>query len=213
SYARIFNPQFKIDRSDALLPPIEGSNAELGVKGEWFAKRLNGSLAVFRTRQDNTAEFDIFTNGHSTYKPVHAQSTGFELDLAGRLAPGWEASAGYTQMTIKDRTTGGPARTYVPRKTLRAATSYRLRALPALKVGARMKWQDDIHRDQGAGIFSRQDAYALLDLMARYDFNKNVSATLNLDNVTDEKYITSLYWSQGYYGAPRSASLSLNWQY
>ncbi|HUG25699.1 TonB-dependent siderophore receptor, partial [Piscinibacter sp.] len=84
SYARIFNPQFKIDRSNALLPPIEGSNAELGVKGEWFAKRLTGSLAVFRTRQDNTAEFDIFTDGRSTYKGVHAQSTGFELDLAGR---------------------------------------------------------------------------------------------------------------------------------
>jgi len=212
SYASIFNPQFKIDRSNALLPPIEGSNAELGVKGEWFDKRLNGSLAVFRTRQDNAPEFDTFTT-HSTYKGVNAQSTGFELDLGGSLAPGWEASAGYTQMTIKDRTTGGPARTYVPRKTLRVATSYRLRAMPDLKVGARVKWQDDIHRDQGGGIVSRQDAYALLDLMVRYDFNKNFSATLNLDNVTDEKYITSLYWSQGYYGAPRSGSLSLSWQY
>jgi len=214
SYARIFNPQFKVDRSNALLPPIEGSNAELGIKGEWFAKRLTGSFAVFRTRQDNTAEYDTFIDGHSAYKGVNAESTGFELDLAGSLAPGWEGSAGYTQLSLKDRTTGAAARTYVPRKTLRLATSYRLSALPGLKVGAALKWQDDIHRDQGAGIDpSRQDAYALLDLMARYDFSKNFHATLNLDNVTDTKYITSLYWSQGYYGAPRNGSVSLNWQY
>ena len=213
SYAQIFNPQFKIDASNALLEPIEGSNTELGVKGEWFNKRLNGSFAVFHVIQDNTAEYDTFSDGKSRYKSVNAESQGIELDLAGRIAQGWEASAGYTQMSIKNRDTGAAARTYVPRKTLRLSTTYKLAALPALKLGASLKWQDDIERVQTATVTTRQDAYALLDLMARYDFTKNLSATVNLNNVTNERYVTSLYWSQGYYGAPRNGSVSLNWQY
>lgn len=214
SYAQIFNPQFKIAANDALLEPIEGSNAELGVKGEWLNKRLNGSFAVFHVIQDNTAEYDTFSGGKSRYKAVNAESQGIELDLAGRIAPGWEASAGYTQLSIKNRDTGAAARTYVPRKTLRASTSYRLASLPALKVGASVKWQSDIEklRSSGTGLNS-QEAYALLDLMARYDFTKNLSATVNLNNVTDEKYVSSLYWDQGYYAPRRNASVSLNWQY
>jgi outer membrane receptor for ferric coprogen and ferric-rhodotorulic acid len=49
--------------------------------------------------------------------------------------------------------------------------------------------------------------------MARYDFSPHLSATLNLDNMTDKKYLTSLYWTQAYYGTPRSGSVSLNWTY
>ena len=49
--------------------------------------------------------------------------------------------------------------------------------------------------------------------MARYDIDKQWSVSANLNNVTDEKYIASLYWDQAYYAAPRNASVSLNWKY
>jgi len=49
--------------------------------------------------------------------------------------------------------------------------------------------------------------------MAHYDFTPQFSATLNVYNVTDRKYINSLYWAQGYYGAPRNTSLSLNYKF
>jgi len=59
-----------------------------------------------------------------------------------------------------------------------------------------------------------QSAYALLKLTARYDFNDNLYASLNINNVTDKRYLTSLHWAdQGYYGAPRNASMSLTWKY
>jgi outer-membrane receptor for ferric coprogen and ferric-rhodotorulic acid len=86
-----------------------------------------------------------------------------------------------------------------------------------LKLGATLSWQSGIYRDDvtaaGTPVRTRQDAYALLDLMARYEFNKQWSATLNLENVTNQKYFTSLYWSQSYYGTPRSASVSLDWKF
>ncbi len=58
-----------------------------------------------------------------------------------------------------------------------------------------------------------QQGYALLNLMARYDISKQVSVTANLNNVTNKKYISSLYFSQGYYGAPVNGSVAINWKY
>jgi outer-membrane receptor for ferric coprogen and ferric-rhodotorulic acid len=65
----------------------------------------------------------------------------------------------------------------------------------------------------GNPIVIRQDAYALLGLMARYAFADNWDATLNLDNVTGEKYLPSLYWEQGFYGPPRNLSLSVSYRF
>lgn len=58
-----------------------------------------------------------------------------------------------------------------------------------------------------------QDSYTLVDLMAAYEFDKNTTLALNVDNVTDRKYLTSLMWDQSFYAAPRSASLTLSWKY
>ena len=43
--------------------------------------------------------------------------------------------------------------------------------------------------------------------MAHYDFTPQFSATLNVYNVTDRKYINSLYIAS-YYAAPRSYTAS-----
>ena len=59
-----------------------------------------------------------------------------------------------------------------------------------------------------------QSAYTLVNLMARYDISDKLFVAANLNNLTNEKYLTSRYWAdQGYYGAPRNATVSLNWKY
>ena len=52
-----------------------------------------------------------------------------------------------------------------------------------------------------------------MNLFAQYAITENLSASLNIANVTDEKYITSLYWEQGFYGAPRHGQLTVSWAY
>ncbi|MDD0840191.1 TonB-dependent siderophore receptor [Curvibacter sp. HBC61] len=220
SYAGIFNPQTQVGANLQPLAPVQGRNLEGGIKGEWLDKRLNASASVFRTQQKNTAEAtSTYVDSTLVYRGVDATSTGFELDVAGRIRPDWELSAGYTQMRIRNDNTGADARTYVPRQTLRLATSVQVPQVPGLKVGANLRWQGDIWRDQGVttasgqAIVTRQSAYALLGLMARYDINRQWSATLNINNLTDRKYLNSLYWAQGYYGAPRNVNVSLQWRY
>ena len=58
SYTSIFKPQAYRDRNNSFLPPLEGDNYELGVKGEFFNGALNASAAVFELKQDNLAEMD-----------------------------------------------------------------------------------------------------------------------------------------------------------
>lgn len=219
SHGEIFNPQTEVDSNYRLLGPVTGSNAEIGAKGEWFDGGLNASFAVFRAKQENLAEsagFDPET-GRTVYRGVDAESTGYEIDVSGRLAEHWQVAGGFTRVRIEDPD-GGDARTHVPRRLLRVSTTVDLPQVEGLKLGASLRWQSGIHRDQGLTttgnpIVIRQDAYALLGLMARYAFADHWDATLNLDNVTGEKYLPSLYWEQGFYGAPRNVSLSLSYRF
>ncbi|WP_373824191.1 hypothetical protein, partial [Achromobacter insuavis] len=65
----------------------------------------------------------------------------------------------------------------------------------------------------GQQLDSSQSSYALVDLMARYQFNRQWSATLNLNNVLDKKYYASTNVYSNYYGAPFSAMLGVNYRY
>jgi outer membrane receptor for ferric coprogen and ferric-rhodotorulic acid len=212
SRSAIFKPQSELDASLNRLAPATGHNLELGVKTELLDKHLNASAAVFKTRQDHLASQVDFVNGIAIHEGVDTIAKGFELELAGALTDRLKLNAGYTQLSLEDRD-GKDVRTYTPRRMLRVSTTYRLPAVDKLKVGAALNWRSATHRDEAGGIVVRQPAYALLNLMARYDFTDKLSATLNLNNVTDKRYLTSLYWSQGYYGAPRNGSVSVNWSY
>lgn len=215
NYAGIFNPQNKVGPDRQVLPPIEGRNTEIGLKGEWFGGQLNGSAALFQTRQDNTASNPAFdtTGGFTYYTPEDATSTGIELELAGTVSRGWELAAGYTHMRIKgaeDR----DARTHVPRRTLRLSTSYRVAALPALKLGAALRWQSDIRRtDDNTGVPIVQKAYAIGDLMASYDLTRDLTLGAHLRNVGNVKALTSLQWNQAYWNEPRNGNITLQWRY
>lgn len=212
SHTAIFLPQSEIGADLNRLKPAEGYNNELGVKAEWLDKRLNASFALFQARQNNLAQSTYFDEnlGITIYEGVDTRSQGFEFELAGEIASGVKINAGYTQLSIED-TDGNDTRTFSPRRMLRLASTWQV--LPQVKLGAKLNWRSETRRDLGNGITIHQPSYALLDLMARYDFDKQWSATLNLNNVTDEKYLTSLYWDQAFYGAPRNVSISVNWAY
>ncbi|TWI63545.1 outer membrane receptor for ferric coprogen and ferric-rhodotorulic acid [Pseudoduganella lurida] len=212
SYTEIFNPQSETDITGATLAPMEGRTREAGVKGEWFDGRLNAAAAVYKTKQLNTAEQAGMVGVKAYYRGVDAEAKGFEFDLGGELAKGLQASAGFSVLHLEDEQ-GNAARTYVPRRTLRFSATYQLPAVPKLRVGASATWQDDIYRNEADGAVIRQPSYAVLGLMARYEIDRQLSLAVNVNNLADKKYLTSLYWSQALYAAPRTASATLNWKY
>lgn len=211
SYTSIFKPQDYKDVSGQTLDPLDGDAYEAGVKAEFFGGALNASAAVFLIKQNNLGEVDPgrFTpDGGQAYRAVKgAESKGFELEVAGEVMAGWQVGGGYSHTTVKNAN-GQRMMTYVPQDTFKLFTTYRLPgALDHVTVGGNIKWEGDIHNGTGALRYDR-DGYAVVDLMTRYQITEKVAATLNLNNLFDEKYLSSIQ-TNGYYGQPRNVLLSL----
>ncbi|MBP2228742.1 outer membrane receptor for ferric coprogen and ferric-rhodotorulic acid [Azospirillum agricola] len=215
SYTSIFKPQDSKDAAGRTLDPLEGDAYEAGVKAEFLGGRLNASAAVFLIQQDNLAVVDSgrFTpDGGQAYKAAKgAKSKGFELELSGEVLEGWQVGGGYSRTTIKDAG-GQQLMTYVPKDSVKLFTTYRLPgAWDRLTVGGNVKWQGAIYNGTGRSRYD-QDGYAVVDLMARYRITETVSAAVNLNNLFDKKYLTSIQ-TNGYYGEPRNVlfTLKANW--
>ncbi len=209
SYTDIFNPQSEVDITHATLAPAHGKAYEAGVKSDWFDHRLFLTAAIFQSEQGNLAAYaGSFPDGKSYYDGVDTKVTGYELEASGALTDQWMISAGLTDLDID---ASGGARAYVPRKTFKATTTYLFPELRNLKLGAALRWQDEVSTLGAAPV--TQEAYALLDLNAGVDVTPQVRATLNIKNATDKTYLTSLMWDQSFYAAPRSVSLRLDYSF
>ncbi|WP_410481711.1 TonB-dependent siderophore receptor [Pseudomonas plecoglossicida] len=213
SYTTIFKPQSNKDVSGNYLEPLEGVNYELGIKSEFWDKRLTTAFSVFEVHQDNLAVADgsnLAPDGNQAYRAESGTKTrGFEMEAAGEILPDWQVSASYTYAVSKD-SEGDRLLTEVPRDTLKLFTSYRLQSLAQLKVGGGVRWQGtEYYKDAGPhGETFTQGAYSVVDLMAQYAFTPQTSVSLNLDNVFDKTYYTAI-GSRGWYGSPRSATATL----
>ena len=211
SFATIFNPQTQTDVNRRLIDPIEGDNIEAGVKGEWLGGRLNASVALFQARQKNTAEAAGFdpTIGQTLYRGVDATSRGIELEVSGQIAPGLQATGGFTAMRIRGND-DQPVHTFVPRNTGRLNIVWQPQVLPALKVGASSQYQSRMYLEPGVTATTgqpvriTQDGYATVDLMARYELTPRLSLGVNVRNVNDAKALSAINFDQGYFIAPRT---------
>ncbi len=211
SYTDIFNPQSEVDVTHATLAAAHGKAYEAGLKSDWFDHRLYLTAAVFKSEQSNLAEYaGSFPDGKSYYTGTDTKATGYELEASGALTDRWTLSAGWTDLKIEGPG-GAPARTYVPRKTFKATTTYTFPELRNLTLGAAVRWQDDVSVQDI--VLIEQKAYGLVDLTAAIDVTDKVRATLNVKNAADEEHLTSLKWNQSYYAAPRAVFLRLDYSF
>lgn len=105
-----------------------------------------------------------------------AKVEGIDLEASGQILPDWNIGASYTHFTTKDAS-GNPINTNHPRSLFKLYTTYRLPgALHRLTVGGGVDWQSRMYQAAASprgNVEVEQDSYALVSLMARFDFNKN----------------------------------------
>lgn len=215
SYTKIFNPQLELGRDQTRLAPVTGENTEVGLKSEWLNKRLLASLSVFQSEQSNLASNPVTSGVLTLYEGKNVRSRGLEVEVSGELTSRLNLSAGYTKLSLTDDE-GKATRLYTPRQIFRVSTVYRMPTIDKLRVGGGLNWRSSTGTTNPVTVVDevRQRAYALLNLMARYDFSDKLSLSLNIHNVTDKKYLSSLYYGgEGYYGPSRNATVALNWKY
>lgn len=217
SYTETFVPQKELDINAEQLAPVIGKSAEVGLKAQLLGDQVFVTLAYFDAKQDGLAVAlpDSLPSDTRYYAADGINSDGFEIELSGRLTDDLSASISFSNLSIDGDEL---VKDYTPENQLKMAATYQVPFIDGLTLGANYRWQDSISRVQvkdpagNALVTTKQGAYGLLDLMATYEITQNVGVTFNVNNSTDEKYIHSLYWAQGYYGAPRNYSLSVNWQ-
>lgn len=214
SYTDIFKPQDARDRSGAYLDPITGASYETGVKGEFLEKRLNASAALFRITQDNLAKTDpsgfVLPDGTTASVAVKGTTTkGFEVEFSGEAAEGWNIYGGFTRQISQDGD-GTRTSTTEPQSMLRLFTTYRLPGdWNRLTIGGGVNWQSGMYADIN-NVRVTQEAYAVVNLMARYEITDSVTAAMNINNLFDERYLDNIgFYNTGYYGAPLNAKFSV----
>ena len=217
SYTETFVPQKELDINAEQLAPVIGKSAEVGLKAQLLDEQVFVTLAYFDAKQDGLAIAlpDSLPSDTRYYAADGINSDGFEIELSGRLTDDLSASISFSNLSIDGDEL---VKDYTPENQLKMAATYQVPFINGLTLGANYRWQDATSRVQvkdpagNALVTTKQGAYGILDLMATYEITQNVGVTFNVNNSTDEKYINSLYWAQGYYGAPRNYSLSVNWQ-
>ncbi|NNG63788.1 TonB-dependent receptor, partial [Pseudomonas fragi] len=212
SYTEIFNPQYYLNTQGKVIDPLQGKSYEAGIKGHLLDNKLDVSAAVFHTRQDNVATYAGFNPalGGYLYDGMSYKSDGIELEASGELAPGLQISGGYTYVYITDAD-NDRGRKFIPRNALTSSMTYKLPMAPKVKVGGSLKWQSKIENDDAPA--ANQAAYALVGLMASYDIDAHWSTQLNLDNLTNRKYLQSVRYGQSNYGDPRNVTASVSWKF
>ncbi|GAB3012691.1 TonB-dependent siderophore receptor [Bowmanella dokdonensis] len=220
SYTEIFQPQDARDRNNRLIGPIEGANAELGIKGDFFNEALSASFAVYEVEEGNLAIPDPDNTdplpGTTLFPSIGvegAKSKGFEAELTGKPTKRLNLLLSYTYNQAEDAD-GSDYAPYLPQRMVKASVLYRLS--DSLMVGVNANWQSET-TNPGAGPNGEtfvQDSYAVVNLMARYQFARAWKLTANLNNLFDEKYFSSIdFYNQGYFGAPRNAEVSISYSW
>ncbi|KTF15786.1 TonB-dependent siderophore receptor [Pseudoalteromonas sp. H105] len=216
SYTETFVPQTERDITGDYLDPITGESREIGIKAQLLDNDLFVTLAYFDAKQVGLAVAIAGSAPDDTryYGADGISSDGFEVELSGKISDTLSTSFSYSTINIEGDEL---VKNYTPKNQYKLAITHKLPEFDGLTVGLNYRWQDDTKRIQpttslGVTPVTKQDAFGILNLMATYDITDNIGVSFNLNNVTNEKYLHSLYWEQGYYGAPRSYGISMNWQ-
>lgn len=195
----------------------ETSNIEVGTKWELLDKRLNLSATLYRSENDGQVSVDAVTLASTQGGKTRVE--GIELAAVGQLTNFWQISAGLQTMKTKQinqrtATTVTDGVRWSPDFSASVWTSYQL---DDFTFGGGVRHTSEQKRlitvvAPGATPTNMPNlpAFSVVDLMAAYRISKTINLQLNVANVFDKTYMSTLNngGSRLVLGAPRSATLT-----
>lgn len=218
------NIQSDPDRYGGPFDYMKSELYEVGLKTEWFNKRLSATLAVFKITQENSLEQSPKAGKADWRVPVDEESNGFELDIAGQILPNFSVVANYAytdarivklkeEGSIKDLNVQRPS---TPRHAANLWTKYIFEngSLKGLGAGIGVSYASERLGQVGrrATAASYPD-YTLLNAVLYYKV-KDVQLQLNVNNVLNRTYWISGYDNlRNFPGAPRNINASVTYRF
>lgn len=218
SYAETFVAQTDLDINGKVLLPRTGSQIELGLKSEFFNKRLNTHLAAFRILDKDRAIADL--NDPTDTAAVaggEVQSQGWEAEISGQISPGWQLIAGYayTETEYLKAPVDQLGKTFssvTPKHNVNLWTKHTWRdgAFHRWSVAGGLRSVSDFYSQSGK-VRVTGDAYTVVNAQVGYQINKTTTASLSVNNLFDKTYYEKVsgVTRQNFYGEPRSVMLSI----
>ncbi len=233
SYSESFNPNttsaYNANASGGynitLLDPTEGEQYEVGLKYQPLGTHDLYTISYFDLKQSNLANKD---SNENFYRAV-GELTSKGVEVEARLRPLEQVNviASYTYMDVeysKDFTgaAGVNNRGNMPNAVARNMASlwsdytFDQGLLTGLQVGAGARYFGKSWIDAENTL--RIPSYTLYDAMLGYDLSRvglqGVGVRLNLNNLTDEKYVAACNsLSQCYYGEARNVMATLTYDF
>ena len=232
SYAKSLTPPGSANFSlsaeginSAAAKPQETNHYEVGTKWDLLNDQLAINAAAYYTENENQFTQDAITResiqeGKTTVK-------GIELSAVGKITDAWNVSAGIAHMKTEQEdqlsvnaTTGAITHTnnvrWSPEWTASLWSTY---DVSGFKLGLGARYVDDQKRvitdSTAAANMPSIPGHVVFDAMAGYTLNKNASVNLNVYNLADKEYISTLNNGGGrvVLGQPRSAALTFNYKF
>lgn len=198
------------------LKPESTETYEIGTK--WHILHdLALTAAVFHTVKKN-ARVDV---GAFVENAGKATVNGFELGFAGNITDKWNIFGGYTfldaeqtkvgdstdQNAVGSASSKGKQLHGTPKHSASLWSTYKV--LPQATVGGGVFYTGKVYSDPSNN--GHIPSYVRLDLMAKYDINKNVNLQLNVQNLANTRYFDATYFRHYAVVAPgRLAFVNLN---
>jgi outer-membrane receptor for ferric coprogen and ferric-rhodotorulic acid len=238
SYADIYQTNNGVSTiGGAYLPPADGIDRELGIKGSWRNGALNGLVVLYDIEQRGLAVRDpsasiVDQQGLSPccFLPTGTnKSWGVDAELNGELAPGWLIGTGYT-FNINHALDGGDLSSATPRHLLKLWTNRQLPGqLQRWSIGGSVRAQSSnsanglICDQQGqVGCLGSQPSFrdvqgsfAVINVRADYQIDAHWRTALSVNNVFDRIYYQTIGIPAGgsWYGEPRGFVLRVDGRY
>lgn len=224
-------PRYTVDGGQ--LGPTTYENLEVGVK--FATDRLYASLSYYDLLQENIAQTVLGSacppsNTVSTpcYEPGTAtqQSKGVDFEAVGELFPGFTVSANYTWAKTETIGTGENFSTLSPTHAAQVFVDWSPGYLPRTSFRGGLRYRSEVYQSGNFVVFDpfptivrsgrsefTEDAYLVMDLGVQHQLTPNVLLDLFVENVTDEKYLSTVSaQSSNFPGAPRTFTATLRWK-
>ncbi len=197
SYGTSQNPVIEyliVAPSDQSLSPEKNNTLELGGKIKLFngAAQLTGALFDTRVYNARISDPDDPT---VQQMPFDQHVKGVELGINGYVTDIWEVTANYTHLNDKITATSDPESLgkYAPNTPHDAVNVWTtVEPTPAWTIGGGFTAVSHRYADteNTAGV----PAYVVFNAMTSYAVNQHLKLQLNLNNVTNKLYFTSIYY-------------------
>lgn len=207
--------------SGGPFSPMRSELVEVGVKSDWFGKRLSATLAIYQLQQKGT----LYKAGDKANPDLQVQigretSKGVELDIIGYILPSWSvtASYAYNYARIAETKISSEKNIQKPNTPLHSAnlwSKYVFLRGPlhnfGLGLGTNYVGSRNGQIDRANPIVLPQ--YWLLDAALYYRTSK-MQIQLNINNLLNTKHWVGGYDTVRVYpGAPRGVKATLTYRF